>query len=105
MCKQNTSNNSFKNDITNKLFAYKSDSYKPDLELNNLLGLICHKTTTSQLKIAYSTHYSEVVIHVITEMARCSLTSDRNRYFKLDLAVIQVRYHNNYSLVLIFCQL
>ena len=44
---------SFKNDITNKLFTYKSYRYnayvyKQDLTLNNPEGLIFHKTQPNQ---------------------------------------------------------
>ena len=48
------SSDSFKNDVTDKLFTYKSYiiyMYKQDLVLNNPQELICHKTqTTNQLK-------------------------------------------------------
>ena len=41
MCKQIRSG-SFKNNVTNKLFANKL--YKQDVALNKPQGLICHKT-------------------------------------------------------------
>ena len=44
MCSKNT----FKNKVTRKVIAYKSNIYKRDLILNNPQGLIRHKTPTSQ---------------------------------------------------------
>ena len=46
------STNSFKNNVNYKLFVYKSYliyMYKEDLALNNLQGLICHKTNQNQI--------------------------------------------------------
>ena len=35
--------------VTNKLFVYKSYIYTQDMALNNLQGLICHKTQPTNL--------------------------------------------------------
>ena len=43
--------NSFKNKITYKLFANKSNIYKQDLALNNPQGLIIHKSTSQPTSI------------------------------------------------------
>ena len=51
-----SSYNSFQNKVTYSLFTYKSYiyiyiyTYKVDLALNNLQGLIYHKTSTKQTK-------------------------------------------------------
>ena len=44
------SSDSFKNNVTYKLFAYKSYIYQQDLELHNPRGLICHKTQPNPTK-------------------------------------------------------
>ena len=51
MCKQRISNNSFKNKIPYKLFAYKSYICIRDLALNNAQELMSHKSPTNQIKI------------------------------------------------------
>ena len=55
--KQISLNNSFENKVTYNLFAYKSHAYntyiKQDLALNNLQGLICHKTPTKKQPIIF----------------------------------------------------
>ena len=48
VCKQMSSNNSFKNKVTYKLFTYKSHESKQELALNNPKVLTCNKTLTNQ---------------------------------------------------------
>ena len=46
------SSDSFKNNVTYKLFVYKSyKMFKQDLALNNSQGLICHKTQPNHYQI------------------------------------------------------
>ena len=50
-CVQTNEPNAAKNNVTYKLFAYKSFiqyTFKKDFALNNLQELICHKTLTNQ---------------------------------------------------------
>ena len=54
MCKQICSG-SFKNNVTYKLFAFKTYMHKKDLTLNNPQVLISHKTQPDQTK--YSIEY------------------------------------------------
>ena len=48
VCKQMSSNHSFKNDVTYKLFTSKSYVWKQSLALNKPIGLICYKRSTNQ---------------------------------------------------------
>ena len=50
VCKE-MSSGSYTNNISYKLFTYKSYMFKQDLTLNNPGRLICHKTT-KQTKLA-----------------------------------------------------
>ena len=43
----------FKNNVTYKLFTYKSYNYKWDLALNDPQRLICHKMQLNQTIIMY----------------------------------------------------
>ena len=39
----------FKNNVTYKLFVYKSNIYKPDFALNKSQGFVCHKNQPTVL--------------------------------------------------------
>ena len=62
------SSGSFKNDVTSKLFSYKSyifNMYELDLVLNNLQGLICYKTQPTDLSntnYMVSSNYSYLIV-------------------------------------------
>ena len=57
---------SSKDDVTNKLFAYKSYMHEQDLALNNPEGLICHKTkpTNQPTKHIYTYIYIYIYIYI-----------------------------------------